>query len=80
MTGRYGWQLALTMAGLVSIVNSALIGLLVGFLLQLCGVAPEIVWPAGALVALLAAVVHFRAQQHSFTNVQRADRHPSLDG
>ena len=80
MTGRSGWQLALTMAGLVSIVNSALIGLLVGFLLQLCGVDPEIVWPAGALVALLSAVVHFRAQLRSFANAQRADRHPSLDG
>jgi hypothetical protein len=80
MTGRYRWQLALTMAGLVTIVNSALIGLLVGFLLQLWGVAPEILWPAGALVALLSAVVHFSAQQRSFTNAQRADRHPSLDG
>src|SRR5882757_936562 len=80
MTGRAGWQLALTMAGLVSIVNSALIGLLVGFLLQLCGVDPEIVWPAGALVALLSAVVHFRAQQRSFANAERADRHPSIDG
>ena len=80
MTGRYGWQLALTMAGLVSIVNSALIGLLVGFLLQLCGVAPGTVWSAGALVALLSAVVHFSAQQHSFANAQRADRRPSLDG
>jgi len=80
MTGRSGWQLALTMAGLVSIVNSALIGLLVGFLLQLCGVDPEIVWPAGALVTLLSAVVHFRAQQRSFANAERADRHPSIDG
>ncbi len=59
MTGRYAWQLALTMAGLVSIVNSALIGLVVGFLLQLCSVDPQIVWPVGALVALLSAVVHF---------------------
>jgi hypothetical protein len=80
MTGRSGWQLALTMAGLVSIVNSALIGLLVGFLLQLCDVDPEIVWPAGVLVALLSAVVHFRAQQRSFANAERADRNPSLDG
>ena len=77
MTGRYRWQLALTMAGLVSIVNSALIGLLVGFLLQLCGVAPEILWPAGALVALLSAVVHFSAQQR-FVHERAAHRSPSL--
>jgi hypothetical protein len=68
------------MAGLVSIVNSALIGLLVGFLLQLCGVVPEIVWPAGALVALLSAAVHFRAQQRSFASAERAELRPSLDG
>jgi len=54
--------------------------LVVGFLLQLCSVDPQIVWPAGALVAFLSAVVHFRVQQRSFANAGRDDRQPSLDG
>jgi hypothetical protein len=80
MTGPSGWQLALTMAGLVSIVNSALIGVVVGFLLQLAGADPAIVWSAGAVVVLVAAVIHLRVQQRSFTIAERADRPPSRDG
>jgi hypothetical protein len=61
-------------------VNSALIGVVVGFILQLCGVDAGIVWTAGALVALLSVLVHFRAQQRSFAIAERADRRPSRDG
>jgi hypothetical protein len=39
MSGRYGRPPALTMAGQLSTVNNALIGLLVGFRLQLAKVA-----------------------------------------
>jgi hypothetical protein len=76
MTGPSGWQLALTMAGLVSIVNSALIGVVVGFLLQLAGAHPAIVWTIGALIALVATAIHLRVQQRSFAIAERADRRP----
>jgi hypothetical protein len=63
-----------------SIVNSALIGIVVGFLLQLAGVDPAIVWSAGAVAALVAAVIHLRLQQRTFATAERADRRPSRDG
>lgn len=80
MTGPSGWQLVLTLAGLVSIVNSAVIGVVAGFLLQLVDADPVVSWIAGALLAVLSIAAHLRSQQRSFTAAERANRRASRDG
>jgi hypothetical protein len=58
-SGPSNWQLTLTTAGMVAVVNSIVIGASAGLLLQSLGVAPlPVTLSAGAIVGAAALVVH----------------------
>jgi ribose/xylose/arabinose/galactoside ABC-type transport system permease subunit len=72
-----GWQLALTTAGMVAVVNSVLIGACAGLLLQTVGVTSLAVTLAtGALLAATAQILqsrHHRRTLKAFT-LEAVDR------
>jgi hypothetical protein len=61
VVGPGGWQLTLTTAGMVAVLNSVVIGSFVGLLLQTLGVgSPVITLAAGATVGAAALLVQRR--------------------
>jgi hypothetical protein len=64
--GRSRWQLTLTTAGMVSIVNSVVIGAAAGLVLRALGVASlSVTVAAGAVVGISALAVHRSHHRHA---------------
>ena len=66
MTGRGRWQLALTLAGLVALVNSVLVGGLAALGVRIATRAETAAVVLGVVLALLAAAVHTRMMVRAF--------------
>jgi predicted lipid-binding transport protein (Tim44 family) len=61
------WQLTLTLAGLVGLVNSVAAGALVGLLAALAGLVPGAAAATGTVTCLVLIVAHIWIQDRTFT-------------
>jgi hypothetical protein len=70
--GRGHWQLALTLAGLIALVNSLVLGVCVGFGAWLLSAWTGLAVGSAALVAVLSAVGHTAVQARTFRQLEQS--------
>lgn len=69
--GRGSWQLALTLAGLIALVNSLVLGVCVGFGARLFSAQAGLAVTCAAVVAVLSVAFHTRAQARAFRRLDQ---------
>ena len=74
-TGSRGsWQLALTLAGLIALVNSLVLGVCVGFTARLLEAPTAVAVALAAVVAVLSVALHTVVQARAFRQLESARR------
>jgi hypothetical protein len=73
MSTRGHWQLLLTLAGLVSVINAVVLGAFAAFVAQLLGAGGAVDWTVGVVVALVHLAAQTTIQSRAFESMADED-------